>query len=241
MLSLNKARMSIGSEAGVREEAARKQQRRQCRHADAGRCPGMKHQRTLLHLVAIGLALVLSACATRPNARLAALNPAAQRAALEQCSEFELSGKIAVTQRTANGKDGGSGRFRWQQQGEVLRFELSAPLSQQTWRLEGLPGSYELTNSRGEMEQNASAEQLVWQASGWRLPIRQLPRWVRGLSSSESDAVEFTADGKLSSFVEQDWQVRYIEHTPDGLPRRIKANHPEASVVLLIKAWKGCR
>ncbi|NJR44168.1 outer membrane lipoprotein LolB [bacterium] len=156
---------------------------------------------------------------------------------------LSLERKIAISQRTSAGKDGGSGRFEWQQAGDVLDFKLSAPLSNQTWQLVGIPGAYELRDSKGERYQNASAEQLILDVSGWVLPVSALRAWMKGFAYNEASArVETNADGTLKSLVEADWLVRYERYRDKEprLPERVKAEQAGAMVKLIVKSWEGC-
>jgi len=194
----------------------------------------------------------LSACKSLPQRTSTANSPLSteQRSAqLRECRDFRLSGKLAVSQVTANGSDGGSGRFQWQQTGEVIEFRLSAPLSNQTWQLQGLPGAYALTDSKGQVMQNASAEQLIQDASGWTLPVTQLRSWVLGLptnSAMQSTQTRYQ-DGTLKQFSERGWQVDYLSYTKaePRLPIKIKAvlktaDKSKASVKFIVQDWRGC-
>jgi outer membrane lipoprotein LolB len=194
-----------------------------------------------LQRFASALSLVLlSACASTP--RIAENWSVEQRRdVLARCAEFSLRGKIAVQQISENGREGGSGRFQWTQENDVIDFSLSAPLSQQTWRLAGMPGAYTLTDSKGETRQNASAEQLVWEASGWTLPVSQLRRWVLGLADDSAD-VSYGPNGLVETLRAEDWLVSFQSY--DGKepkrPLRITAEHPQAKIKLIVQQWRGC-
>jgi outer membrane lipoprotein LolB len=203
-------------------------------------------------LVIALLFISISACKTLPeriSTAGSAVSAAQRTAALQGCADFQVSGKLAISQTTGHGSDGGSGRFQWQQKGEVIDFRLSAPLSNQTWQLQGLPGSFELTDSKGQVRQNASAEQLIFDASGWTLPVTQLRTWVLGLPSSATAETMLSRypDGTLKQFNELGWQVNYQSYTlaEPRLPIKIKAQLMEAanelaSVKIIVRNWQGC-
>jgi len=207
---------------------------------------------SLKRLSAVLLFIVLGACKSLPQrtqADVAELTLAQRSAQLNECRDFRLSGKLAISQVTANGSDGGSGRFQWQQTGEVIEFRLSAPLSNQTWQLQGLPGAYALTDSKGQVMRNASAEQLIQDASGWTLPVTQLRSWVLGLptNSALQSAQTRYQDGTLKQFSERGWQVDYLSYTKTEprLPIKIKAvlktaDKSKASVKIIVQDWRGC-
>ena len=84
--------------------------------------------------------LLLGACAGRaprealpPLATAPAVHQAQREAALAMRPDWSLQGRVALS----NGRDGGSGRIDWQQQGGHYSVALSAPITRQSWRLSG--------------------------------------------------------------------------------------------------------
>ena len=208
---------------------------------------------TRKHLLAAVLLLALGACKSLPqrsSMQGAKLNQQQRTDILSACAKFDLRGKLAISQFSVNGSDGGNGRFQWHQENEVLDFHLSAPLSNQTWRLQGLPGAYTLTDSKGIASQNASAEQLIENASGWSLPVSELRYWVLGLPTGyvSNASIARYADGTLKQFTERGWQVDYQSYTDaePRLPIKIKAVLSEfgktrASVKIIVHEWSACQ
>lgn len=196
-------------------------------------------------LVAIAWLALLSACASPPRL---VLSPGERDQRQNQRDEhastqrhFALSGRIAIR----NGDDGGSGRFEWRQQGDVMRFVLSAPLSNQTWTLEGLPGSYVLTDSKGRERQDADAKRLVFDASGWEIPMDELSYWVRAARAPEAVAgpaqLSLAESGDLHTLDQGGWRVqfeRFTEVNEIRLPSKITAKRDAASVKVIIQRWQ---
>jgi outer membrane lipoprotein LolB len=194
--------------------------------------------------VGISLALLwlqLSACgAVKP--RMADVEAVRAQSVHEQATAaqrtFQLRGRIAI--RNAN--DGGSARFAWQQRGDTLDFELSAPLSNQTWRLTGAPGRYVLTDSKGVKRQHSDAKQLIYDASGWNIPLAELSFWIRGARAEGSDAdLAFNQSGRLTQLVQNGWSVSYerFVELPDGtrLPAKLAAKKADALVKVVVQSW----
>lgn len=190
-------------------------------------------------------ACVLAGCATQPRVVISASERDQRQSQRDEHAReqrnFSLSGRIAIR----NGDDGGSGRFEWQQDGEVMRFVLSAPLSNQTWTLEGMPGSYVLTDSKGQQQQDADAKRLVFDASGWVIPMDELSYWIRAARAPEALAgpaqLELAESGDLSSLRQAGWQVsfeRFSEVNAIRLPVKIKATREAASVKVIIQRWQ---
>lgn len=188
------------------------------------------------------VALVLGGCATtRVTAPIAPT--AASMAALAQReqslaaqADWGLDGRIAVS----NSRDAGSGRIEWRQAGPRFDIALTAPITHQGWRLTGEPGRAVLDGLPGGARQGADAETLLREATGWDIPVRSLPRWVRGLRADPGTAVvQFGPDGRLARLAESGWTIDYT--WPAGadaaLPARVEARRDDARVRLVVDRW----
>lgn len=192
-----------------------------------------------------GLVLLLCACASQPRVVISPGERVLRQTQRDEHAnsqrQFALSGRIAIR----NGEDGGSGRFEWQQDGEVMRFVLSAPLSNQTWTLEGMPGSYVLTDSKGRQRQDADAKRLVFDASGWVIPMDELSYWIRAARAPEAIAgpaeLNLAESGDLARLHQAGWQVqfeRFADFNALRLPVKITAKRDAASVKVIIQRWQ---
>ena len=195
-------------------------------------------------ILAAGVVGFLSACTTaRPRVSIegAQVIQNQRDKKFESQENFHLRGRIAIK----NAQDGGSGRFEWTQNGERIEFELSAPLSNQTWRLEGQPGSYTLTDSKGTPQHGEDARQLIYSASNWIIPMQELRFWVRGaraITANGADAqLNFDATGRLSVLKQNGWTVnyeRFTDATDDALPVKLRANKDDAQVRVIVQSWE---
>jgi outer membrane lipoprotein LolB len=188
------------------------------------------------------LALALAGCATTrvtapaapTDATLAAL--AQRERELGAQATWGLDGRIAVS----NSRDAGSGRIEWRQAGPRFDIALTAPITHQGWRLTGEPGRAILDGLPGGTRQGADAESLLREATGWDIPVRSLPRWVRGLRADPAHAVvQFGADGRLARLAESGWTIDYSwpADASATLPSRIEARRDDARVRLVIDRW----
>lgn len=200
-----------------------------------------------------GLVVGLSACvSTRPRVStdIAHATQIQRDQSVRSQENFQLRGRIAIK----NARDGGSGRFEWTQKGDQVQFELSAPLSNQTWRLEGRPGRYTLTDSKGEPKTSRDAGALIYAASGWTIPMYELRYWVRGaramktgvsseLNPSDESApqLSFDATGRLSMLRQNGWTVhyeRYQDASDTALPIKLRAFKADAQVKVVVQSWE---
>jgi outer membrane lipoprotein LolB len=195
-----------------------------------------------LAALAVLLAVLVSGCATtRPSApaapndvTLAAL--ARRESDLAARSTWGLEGRIAVS----NSRDAGSGRIEWRQSGAAFDIALTAPITRQGWRLTGEPGRAALDGLPGGPRTGADAESLLREATGWDIPVRSLPRWVRALRADPTRAVvQFAPDGRLARLAESGWTIDYTWPADPAaeLPSRIEARRDDARVRLVIDRW----
>ena len=212
-----------------------------------------RFRRTGLRVVSIAWLLVLAACTTqapRPALPAVAGDPAAHQqrraAALAGEPAWALSGRVALS----NGRDGGSGRIDWQQDGPRYDVSLSAPVTRQSWRLRGEPGQALLEGLGGGPRQGVDARLLLLEATRWDIPVEALSAWVRGIPADErifgNDDIVFGDDGRLSRLSQDGWLIAYddwqhVSGQPVELPHRLTATRGEARVRLVVDAWQTGR
>jgi len=196
----------------------------------------------------------LSACTTVGTQKTPApdvaytVSPAAERAeaarvqALRAQPEWSFQGRVAVSR----GRDGGSGRIDWDQQGDAYQVQLSAPVTRQSWQLHGdaAQGNGRLEGLQGGTREGADARTLLLEATGWDIPVNQLPDWTRGLvvQGRGESSLQRDAEGRPRRLEQAGWVVQYLDWYPaqDGrqvLPRRIEASRGDARVRLVIDQW----
>ncbi|MBB3227463.1 outer membrane lipoprotein LolB [Luteibacter sp. Sphag1AF] len=184
----------------------------------------------------------MTACTTKPLIRqqgdAATLGAQESRErALSGKDHWTVQGKLSVS----NGQDGGSGTLTWRQSGDDYDFTVRGPVTGKSFRLSGGPAGATLEGLDGGPQRGADAESLMERALGWKLPMRDLQAWVRGLRADSGPAdIAFGADG-LPSRIEQDgWQVEYRAWNATlepALPTKVFAEHPPYKVRLSIDNW----
>nr|WP_254696148.1 lipoprotein insertase outer membrane protein LolB [Lysobacter enzymogenes] len=168
---------------------------------------------------------------TRPNAR-----PRARPACAP--ADWSLTGRIAVS----NAGKGGSGRIEWSQRGAGFDVALSAPVTRQSWRLSGAPGSARLEGLDGGPREGADATELLFQATGWDIPVAALGDWLRGLPAGGDggDARILPGpDGRPQSIAQGGWTIAYEWPATGDLPTRLDARRDSARVRLIVDRWQG--
>lgn len=207
-----------------------------------------------LRVLACAAAVLLTACVAQPVRR--ALPPAqsaaaeAQQAAREDALRrqpaWSLQGRIAVS----SGRNGGSGRIDWNQDGARFEVALSAPVTRQSWRLVGTATSARLEGLQGGTREGPDAAALLRDATGWEIPVTALAQWVRGVRAQGVGTASATygLDGRLLRLEQGGWTLDYHWPAPSPdttaangppLPTRLDARRGEASMRLIVDQWLG--
>lgn len=198
-----------------------------------------RHCRTQAIGLALPILLALTACAgPRPRAsNLAALQAQELRErAVAGWGAWGFSGRIAIS----GGDGGGSGRIEWRRQGDRLEVSLQAPVSRQSWRLVARPGAARLDGLDGGPRRSTSAEHLLREELGWRLPLAAVEAWVRGVRHRDSGSIAFDADGRPARLREAGWEIEFRGWDPGQpeLPRRVFAQAGEQRLRLVVDRWQ---
>ena len=195
---------------------------------------------------ALSCAALLSACVAGPVRE--ALPPipgspeahqARRETGLAAQAQWSLQGRIALS----NGRDGGSGRIDWTQDGPRYAVSLSAPITRQSWRLSGDAHGAQLEGLEGGTRVGADPAGLLRDATRWEIPVTALSSWVRGLRAASDHGparMQFGADGRLSRIEQGGWTIEYSGWQAAAgveLPNRLNARRGEATVRLVIDAW----
>lgn len=159
-----------------------------------------------------------------------------RESALHEQQQFALSGRLGI----ANGRDAGSGQFRWQQRGAAFEFQLTVTVTGDRVRLAGQPGKVKLTDARGQVTEGFDAEQLLFERTGWRVPVAQLGYWVRGMRAPGGTAdTRFDAAGRLVELAQDGWTIQYRDWTASApaLPTMLVARRGQERVKVRIRDW----
>ena len=202
-------------------------------------------------LIVAALAALLAACVARPlrpglppeQVAAAEAQQIAREQRLRLQPEWSLVGRIAVS----NQGNGGSGRIEWRQAGPRFEVALSAPVTRQSWTLSGDSESRSgrLDGVDGGPRQGEDAQQVLLEATGWDIPVNQLPDWVRGLvaeGAAAAEQVDRDAEGRPRRVRQMGWDIQFLDWYPaEGgrpvLPRRMEAVNGDAKVRLLVDGW----
>ncbi|HEY7884287.1 MAG TPA: lipoprotein insertase outer membrane protein LolB [Cellvibrionaceae bacterium] len=194
-----------------------------------------------LQRLALMLACVMLAhCTALPPAPEQAVNWERHQARIIANQHWGFDSKLGIR----SPEHSGSARLNWQQRDQDYRLQLSGPLGQGAVVINGEPGLVTLEQS-GEAPISAnSGEALLYEASGWHLPLEQLTAWVRGIPAPglAITALELDEHQLLAKLIQGDWQLtysRYGLYHDLYLPGRIVAENADTRLTLIIHQWQA--
>lgn len=195
------------------------------------------------NLMLFSLALMLAACSNLHQRETLEFGGdagawQAHRKAVIPLDSWTLQGKLGV--RAPN--ESGSGTVFWLQDRDDYDIRLSGPLGRGATRIHGNDHGVTLEIA-GQPPVNApSAEALLEQQIGWRLPVEHLLWWVRGLPAPDSPShLQLNPDSQLARLAQAGWTVEYSRYQQvDGvpLPQRLQLSGHDMLLTLVITRWE---
>jgi len=189
------------------------------------------------------LFLLLHGCASAPIAPPINYLPtedawAVHQVQLETLENWQIRGKFSIKQHNA----ATSANLTWQQRDEDhYEIALSGPLGQGTVQLSGRPNQVVFKDARGNIDRARDAQTLLYQHTGWSLPIESLYYWTRGLPDPHYDfQYSLTDHGHMHALKQHGWTLEYEEYQQyDGytVPRKIILWHIDHRITLLLNTW----
>ena len=179
------------------------------------------------------LYVVLAGCVNPPDS----VRQDGQISARRPMHAFEARGVLAI--RTP--KETSSLHWQWHQQDAQYVLVLRGPTGIGTATLRGQPGQVTLTTSDGKSRRASRPEQLLFQATGWHLPLSGWRYWIRGLPDPALPATKhYDAAHRLSVLQQNGWTLHYLHYrTASGiaLPDQILLTNASLSLKVVVREW----
>ena len=186
--------------------------------------------------------LALAGCATAP----AIQHPSPQleqqwlthQRNLTRLHSWVISGRLGIQVP----HDGWHIAFRWEQgDAELYHITLSGPLGQESAELQGTPQGVTLLLSDGHSVSASDPDKLLLHQLGWRLPIKGLYYWVRGLPVPHRQETHgLNAQGRLQWLKQSGWDIAYRGYeniSGRAFPTKIFLDSEKVKVRLVIDEW----
>ena len=165
------------------------------------------------------------------------------QAQIQQLSDWQITGKLGV--RVPG--DNGSANLRWENEAHNFRLDLSGPFGQGRLLITGKPGKVTLQQPGDAPLIADSAAALIYQVTGWTLPVEQLNFWVRGIPAPQQPIswIEKNDMGLVAALKQGGWHIHYSQYqrvnlndiTSVQLPGRILAEYQDIRLTLIIRQW----
>ena len=182
-------------------------------------------------LVLLWLTL-LNGCAMLPDGMTAPAHPAHPESV-----PFAMNGRVSID----DGGEKHSAGLRWTHTGQSDEILLLNPLGQTVARVYRDDGMATLDDGK-KRYQDVDAAALMQQVLGWHLPLSGLHQWILGLPSEDGPAfITRDTSGRIELLRQDGWEVHYLRFAdarPDSLPTRLRMNHQDLQVQLLIDEWE---
>lgn len=193
------------------------------------------------------LGFVLSGCASLfpPSVITPSLSPEdrrflhARQQDLAAINAWNLMGRLSIKTES----EAWTGRLRWQQSGEQFRIHFNSPMGQGAVQLASNEQfGVEMRAAEGGVFYADDAETLLYEHTGWRLPVSSLRLWVMGLAADNGVSdIHFDEQGRIQSLRQLDWHIEYKGYTPVAnhhMPRKVVLNNEQLSIRIVIDQWE---
>lgn len=191
--------------------------------------------------------LFLSGC-TAAFKPVTAVNQSANDAKLIALTHWELKGRMAFKSQ----QESVSAYVRWVQNKQNFSLTLTNVIGVTILSL-SFDGSIATLDVDGEQYTHTDPQQLLFDVSGWEIPVNRLSYWVKGLAAA-TDKTRRTSDGlvtQITSAVSHQnnrtnpqalWKVDFGQYAQEKgivLPRNltISQNLHAVSIKLKINEW----
>ncbi len=200
----------------------------------------MKITNRFYRVVPLLVLFSLSACVTMP-AKQQAINQTIswqqRQSDLSAINTWTVRGAIGVH----NQKNGWSASVNWQQQADHYQLQLYGPLGAGQIRLNGTPGHVTLLTANNKKSEANSGDRLLYQQTGWNLPVDNFYYWIRGIPAPSLPANQ-QLDGynHLQQLQQQGWTIHYTSYTAVNgvdLPNKIELSSGNVKIRLVISSW----
>ncbi len=152
-------------------------------------------------------------------------------------SAFDLSGRVAV-KVDARGYTAG---VKWRHRDALDDLWLYSPIGSVVATLHSDAAGARLTESNGTVHESTDVQSLTREFLGWDLPLAGLSHWVlaRPAPSSGVQREERDQDLRLTTLMQNDWEVRYNEYREHAtLPANMNLQYRTLRIRLIIDEWR---
>ena len=136
----------------------------------------------------------------------------------------------------------------WLRDGDASTLKLEAALGQGMVQLNSQHGKVELKTSEGEVFVGDNAEQVLYAATGWALPVEGLQSWIKGINHEQSNYIpDIDSRGRAQSIQQDGWQINYLAYQNYSLrgfgdaelPQKMYLRRGQLALKIVIDQWQS--
>jgi len=154
---------------------------------------------------------------------------------------FAVEGRFAVRYPTETGQEGGNGRLEWRHRGDEDDLAIRDPIGGMIARIRRTGTVYALEVPDRPTEQSLDPDELTERVLGWRLPLRGMVWWLRGVPDPvmPADAPgRLGDDGRPVALRQAGWAIVVrSRHADTGLPERLELSRGALQIRLFLPTW----
>lgn len=136
-------------------------------------------------------------------------------------STWKVRGRLAVK----TNQRGDSFNMYWLRDHDHHRISLYGPMGAGGVLLTQDEHGAELVDSKDKVYHDDTAEKLLYQVAGWRVPFESMQYWMLGVAAPDSEyRMELDDWGRLSSLTQNGWRISFTDYDTYGgreLPRKM--------------------
>jgi outer membrane lipoprotein LolB len=148
---------------------------------------------------------------------------------------WTIYGRISVI----NDEENWYAKFIWIQKQKDFQLSFIGPLGETELQVSQMGQKVYLESTSG-IRSGDDLEQLIWQETGWKLPLNSLSYWSKGLSNPNIKARLKYNKQQISDIFQAGWHIQYPKRMLlDSVlvPKKIIATKEDIKIKLIITQW----
>ncbi len=150
-------------------------------------------------------------------------------------ANWSMSGRLSIVNEDENWYSS----FNWVQQGNDFYVRFMGPLGQTELELRQ-SGSKVQLKTPSYVRHSDDLEQLLFQETGWRLPLTSIRYWALGRANPAQKATVKRNGQQIVGIKQSGWQIeypRYMQVEDRYLPKKIIVTDPPVKIKIIVTAW----
>jgi|GEM_PF-1585697 len=186
----------------------------------------------------IGVSVMLTGCSLfQSNNSVPQDLTVEQRAAyLKRTDHWRMVGRIGII----TPKESNTANIEWHRKGSESELRIYGFVGNTYALLTTTPTQSKISLSDDEVYYGTDPEQLLWQTTGWQIPVNALTQWILGLPDN-APSVSFDNTGLVNQLAFDDWLMNFQKYESfSGLtmPKKIKITHPDITLKFSVRTWE---